>query len=222
MFSWFTSINNDRNNRLLYSEVGTVRNGILTSKDIDIDIEVDVVRKDNTTIVFIFTTHDDEDVIANNDDSGNSDSNSNKVNGVNKQTTNYSWNLSDPKFSGIKMCKVVHKHLSCTAWYLKQLFSMLPDVKCIIDNRMVELTYPPSLTLSYLGNENNVLLFGINHSSDPMDYMIRSLCFKEYRLTNFGDINSKTTLSTKVITNTTTNVTSENTTATTTNATSQS
>jgi len=116
VFLWFTNNgrnngggdNSDRNNRLIYLDVGTLSNGILISKDVDVSIDTEVVREDNTTIIFVITAHDN--------------TNSNITD--NKQATDYSWNLSNPKFNSIKICNMVHKNLSYTAWYLKQLLSI--------------------------------------------------------------------------------------------------
>jgi hypothetical protein len=139
-------------------------------------------------VTFVYTKHDPEFV----DDDG--------ICIMNTLAKSYSWDLFEARFNGVKHVKVAHKHLNSRASILEKLFKTIPDVKIEIDSDMVELYYRPSLSLEFVENRNNVLIFKITRSTNMMDYVNCSLRFSRYRLNQFGDINPQTTLSTTTVT----------------------
>lgn len=168
---WFSDIKNNS----LYAAVGKVKNNILTSKEINNNIHITISKSTYHTITFLYTTITDP---------------SNNLTAKHQQT----WDLSDLQFKNIKYVKVVYREISNNIYLLEQLLKSIPKVHFTIDEHEVWFTYPPYMNLEYNGNNNNNLDFKITYSGNFNDFVVRNMKYTVIKLSQFGEIDSETTL----------------------------
>lgn len=181
-----SSILDDLWNKVLYRDVGTVKDNILTSYDVGEAI-IEVTRYADDTVNFNYCIP-----ISPISTTTIADVTSNTVS-VNKKPT--FWDLSQPDFVDAKHVKINKYYLDVRAYLLKRLFKeVVPDIDVGGNAEDIIFNFSPSLRIEFIENKDSVLSFKFIFSSSLHDYMIRTVRFKTMPLSTFDGINDKTTL----------------------------
>jgi len=181
-----SSILDDLWNKVLYRDVGTVKDNILTSYDVGEAI-IEVTRYADDTVNFNYCIP-----ISPISTTTIADVTSNTVS-VNKKPT--FWDLSQPDFVDAKHVKINKYYLDVRAYLLKRLFKeVVPDIDVGGNAEDIIFNFSASLRIEFIENKDSVLSFKFIFSSSLHDYMIRTVRFKTMPLSTFDGINDKTTL----------------------------